>query len=102
VAHLNEFVGPEIESSAERIVARVDARFDHVYSLFDGVFARLDRIDTELLAVKAALRRVESRLDSLECRMTSVESELGAIRKHQPVVMGMHLHKVGVTDILRG
>jgi predicted nucleic acid-binding Zn-ribbon protein len=64
----------------EQFAERMNARFDHVYTLFDGVFLRLDRLDSEYEALKAGLSRIEKRLVFLEERLTLVESELKSVR----------------------
>ena len=33
-------------------IERMDARFDHVHTLFDGVFVKLDRLDVEMVSIK--------------------------------------------------
>lgn len=57
-------------------IERIDARFDHVYTLFDGVFGKFDRLESELVALKGGLARVEARLTDVEARLTDVEARL--------------------------
>lgn len=37
---------------------RMDARFDHVDTLFDGVYVRLDRLEAELQSINGILVRI--------------------------------------------
>ncbi|MEA2342030.1 MAG: hypothetical protein QOF63_199 [Thermoanaerobaculia bacterium] len=46
----------ETALAIEDLASRMNARFDHVYTLFDGVFLRLDRIESIVSSINTEAR----------------------------------------------
>jgi hypothetical protein len=56
--NLRDVVREEMRLATDALANRMDARFDHVHSLFDGVNARLDRCVAEYQSSNEILTRI--------------------------------------------
>jgi hypothetical protein len=53
--NLREIVREETALTIDHFMQQMNARFDHVDTLFEGVFARLDRIDSTTASIKSGV-----------------------------------------------